>query len=384
MTGLLQSIPPMRTMDSVFDPSYYRQVPPDWLAVSTDVQGSTQAVEQGRLKAVNFVGASAIAALKNQCAPDEIFFQFGGDGAMALIPPHHAEGARRALARTRSFTRREYGLPLRVGMVAVGEIERRGGRILVGRYEPSPGNAFGMFEGGGMDMLEQAVKGRGNAELTALSLIPEDMDDGEPPDLTGLSCRVAPLQSVRGQVIALLVQGEIDHGALYHDLCRLADCVETGLRAASPANIRHGWTMAGARMEAKARRKGMPPGLSLARVVVECLVAKLIFVFMLPVGRFNPRRYVQELATNTDFARHDDTVAVVFDCPVDRLEPIRAYLDEREGRGELRYGLQVSSEAVMTCLVGDPMANRHVHFMDGGSGGYTMAAKRLKAALPPR
>ncbi len=376
---MFQSLPPMRTMASVFDGAYYRPAPSDWLAVSTDVRGSTAAVERGQLKAVNFVGASAIAALKNQCAPDEIAFQFGGDGAMALIPPQHAEGARRALARTRAFTAREYGLPLRVGMVPVAEIERRGGRILVGRYEPSPGNAFGMFEGGGMDMLEQAVKGRGDAELTALSEIPEAADDGEPPDLSGLSCRVAPLRSRRGRVIALLVQGGIDHGELYGDLCRLADSVETGLRVAHPANIRHGWTMAGAAMEAKARKGRGPLAPWMIRVMVECVAAKLLFRFMLPVGRFDPRRYFRELATNTDFVRHDDTVAVVFDCPADGIAAIQAYLDQREGRGELRYGIQVSDEAVMTCLVADPLANRHVHFLDGGSGGYTMAAKRLKA-----
>lgn len=382
MSNLFASLPPMRAMSDVFDDRLYQPVPSDWIAISTDVQGSTQAVEQGRQKEVNFIGASAIAALKNACAPDDIAFQFGGDGAMALAPPARFEQARRVLARARGFARREYGLTLRVGAAPVSAVEDLGGRILVGRYEPSPGNAFGMFEGGGMDILEQAVKGRGDSGLARLCAIPEDLDDGEPPDLTGLSCRVAPLQSVRGQVIALLVQGEIDHGELYHDLCRLTDSVESGLRAAFPANIRHGWTMAGAVMEAKARKGRGFLALTALRVVIECMVARLIFRFMLRVGRFDPHRYVRELATNTDFVRHDDTVAAVFDCPSERVEAVVAYLDGRERRGELRYGIQISDVAVMTCLVANPMENRHVHFMDGGGGGYTMASKRLKAAAP--
>ena len=33
----------------------------------------------------------------------------------------------------------------------------------------------------------------------------------------------------------------------------------------------------------------------------------------------------------------------------------------------------------MTCLVASADDNRHVHFIDGGDGGYTQAATQLKA-----
>lgn len=368
---------PMRDLPHVFDQSYYHPVPGDWLAVSTDVEGSTAAVERGDQKLVNFVGASAVAALRNLCLPEDLPFQFGGDGAMVLVPPEKAEAARVELARARAFARREYGLPLRVGAAPVAAVERAGGRILVGRFEPSPGNSFGMFAGGGMEVLELAVKERGDSELARLARIPEDLDDGEPPDLTGLSCRWEPLATRRGAVVALLVVGDRDHGRLYDDLCRLSHSEATGLRVASPENLRPGWPGRSVLWEARAGRSFLR---GLIKAVGEALLVKIITLLNFPVGGFDPVRYRAETAANTAFVKHDDTLAVVFDCPTEAAEDIRAYLDGREARGDLRYGLHVSDTALMTCLVGDVTAGRHVHFMDGGGGGYTMAAKRLKAA----
>ena len=381
---MFEMLKSMKNVTNVFEDSYYQSVPPDWLAVSTDVQGSTTAVEKGQQKTVNFVGASAIAALRNLCAPLDLPFQFGGDGAMALVPPAHAAEALRVLARARGFARREFQMSLRVGAAPVGAINRAGGTVLVGRYEPSPGNPFGMFSGGGMDMLELAIKERGDADLARLARIPEDLDDGEPPDLTGLSCRWEPLASLRGAVIALLVVGDKNHCRLYRDLCRLSDSVETGLRVASPENLNPGWPGEGTMIEARLGRGQGGVWRRWLDVAAQTVLVKLMYVFGMSLGGFDPERYREEAATNTAFVKHDDTLAVVFDCPTDRVEALRAYLDEREAAGDLRYGLQISDQALMICMVGNAAEGRHVHFMDGGSGGYTYAAKRLKAAAAVR
>jgi len=39
--------------------------------------------------------------------------------------------------------------------------------------------------------------------------------------------------------------------------------------------------------------------------------------------------------------------------------------------------------ALMTCLVTSTADSLHVHFVDGGGGGYTNAAKKLKSPRPP-
>ncbi len=80
-----------------------------------------------------------------------------------------------------------------------------------------------------------------------------------------------------------------------------------------------------------------------------------------------------------DFARSDDNLYMVFDCPENRIESVRAFLTERAAKGELRFGMSLSDHAVMTCLVVSVMDGRHVHFVDGGDGGYTRAATAFKA-----
>ena len=42
--------------------------------------------------------------------------------------------------------------------------------------------------------------------------------------------------------------------------------------------------------------------------------------------------------------------------------------------------MDVADTALMTCLVSSAEAGLHVHFVDGGDGGYTNAAKQMKAA----
>lgn len=377
--NFFEALKPSKSMAEALADARPAPAPDDWRLVVTDVEGSTAAIEAGRHKTVNFVGAAAIAALKNLCAPESIPYQFGGDGATLMVPPEHAEAARVALARTRGFAKREYNLGLRVAEAPVAALRARGRDVLVARYEPLPGNDFAIFAGGGVDLLEKAMKRRGAPDLVAASDIPPELDDGEPPDLTGLSCRWSPLQSRRGKMVALIVCGDIDHGALYHQLGRLVG-VPKGeeLRALNRENLKGRWPPTTLMLEARARRGKKSLFVTTALLLLETLIARIVMGFGLPVGGFDPAKYVEEITRNTGFARFDHTFATVFDCPVDRIPLIRAHLS---ARADLTFGLHVSDEALMTCLVTSPTQGLHVHFLDGGDGGYTSASKELKRGL---
>ena len=52
-------------------------------------------------------------------------------------------------------------------------------------------------------------------------------------------------------------------------------------------------------------------------------------------------------------------------------------LDEMENAKEIIYGIFVSDQSVISCYVRDRNA-QHIHFIDGGNGGYTKAAILLK------
>ena len=255
----------MRAPDGVFDPRFYVPAPADWLLAVSDIQGSTAAVAAGQHSDVNFAAAAMIAALTNLCG--RIPYQFGGDGAVALIPPDFADTARRALIQTRSFAKREFGLTLRIGLVTVQTLLDRNAAVMVGRYEPSPGNAYALFLGDGVEQLERAVKGRGDSELERLAVIAAE-DDTDAPDLTGLSCRWTPLRSARGRMVSLVVRGA-DHGELHASLTKLVGVA--ALNAASAANLQARWPPKGLVREAKARRHGTSLFRAILKVAFEDL-----------------------------------------------------------------------------------------------------------------
>ena len=361
-----------------FDSAKYHAAPGDWVLVVTDIVDSTVAIANGQHKTVNFVAAMAIGALKNLCAPLPVPFLFGGDGSVVMVPPRHAVAARLALARVRGFAQREFGLVLRIGLAPVSTLRQFGSDVLVGRFEPTPGNSFGVFLGGGVAMLETAVRGRGDPALVALVAIPMQVDDGAPVDLAGLSCRWNPLQSGRGRMVTLILQGAADPGAIHAHVMQLA-----GQGAdAQPVRLdtlRMGWPTKGFMLEARVARGSGPLWKSMLKVLLETLIARLFFLVRRPLGGFNPDQYLDEVTTNTDFCKHDDTVSFVIDCPLDGIARIRSYLDLQMAAGTMRYGMNVSETALMTCVVTSPSQSLHVHFVDGGDGGYTSAAKTMKA-----
>ncbi len=374
-TSFYDTLAPIRSAAGALEEGHYVPAPSHWWLAFSDIRGSTDAVAAGRHADVNFAAAAMIAALVNLCGA--IPYQFGGDGAVALVPPEDAAAARQVLARTRGFAARAFGLDLRIAMVQVAALAERGAAVLVGRYEPSPGSAYAVFRGGGIDLMERAAKGRGDPALAALAAIGDAEDDGAAPDLTGLSCRWTPVKAARGRMVALVLRCA-DHGAVHAALARIAGV--PSLNAVSPGALKPRWPPKGLLREAQARRGSRPLALVTVAIALETLFAYVVMRFRLRLGSFDATRYIGEVeAGAVDFARADESLSVVFDCPAGRVDAVRAYLDERAQSGTLRYGMHVSDHAVMTCLVVSPTDGRHTHFVDGGDGGYTRAATRLKA-----
>ena len=89
---------------------------------------------------------------------------------------------------------------------------------------------------------------------------------------------------------------------------------------------------------------------------------------------------------NTDFQKYDGMLRLVLDVTIEQAAEIDAYLHREHAAGRLNYGAHISKEALMTCVVFSLQDSRHIHFIDGGDGGFALAATDLKrqiAGLPP-
>ena len=382
-SGFFAGLPLLATSRDTFDPGQYRPAPDDWEVAVTDIVDSTGAIANGRHKTVNFVAATGIAALRNLCAPIRIPFLFGGDGAVVMVPPEFATKARIELARVRGMAARDFELTMRVGLAPVKEIRRLGRDVLVGRYEPTPGNSFGVFLGGGVGLLEDSIRGRGSNDLAALADVPAALDDGAPVDLEGLSCRWDTLHSARGAMLTLILQGGADLSDVHARVAALAG-PDAQTRPVSQDTLKLRWPPPDFMLEARARRRGGSLVLWACRVLIDSLVVRFLLARAKPTGKFDPQRYRAEMVTNTDFCKHDETVCLVIDCPRAAIEAIKSYLEQVAPARGIRYGIHVSQTALMTCLVTSAADSLHVHFVDGGAGGYTSASLSLKSAAKER
>ena len=102
----------------------YEPVPDDWTVMIADVQGSTRAIDEGRYKDVNMVGAASITAVLNICGKIEVPFVFGGDGGTVAVPRALRNAAGDALIGLQAISQAVFGLSLRVGAIPVADLRR--------------------------------------------------------------------------------------------------------------------------------------------------------------------------------------------------------------------------------------------------------------------
>ncbi len=347
-----------------------------------DIESSTEAIAAGHYKRVNMIGAGVIVAVLNACPEIALPYVFGGDGATLLIPPRLKPVVVDALRRTRHFADSAFGLRLRIGIVPLSELKRRGAEVRIAKYQLSPGNDLAMFAGHGVALAERLVKDPADDSYR----LPASEED-DPPDLEGLSCRWEPLTSARGTMLTVLVNGSAGgsaENALYSEVVAKIESILASDANPSPAterSLRQKWPPSGARLEALATGGKRGFWRALRRVYVETFIYLVFQKFNLSAGGFNARRYTEELRSNTDFRKFDDMLRMVLDCSEEEAARIEDYLAGQRAQGRLAYGLHRSEQALMTCVVFSLAESRHVHFIDGADGGYALAALQLKAQM---
>jgi hypothetical protein len=224
------NLPSFTRFADVADPLRFVPAPEGWRVYCCDVVNSTQAIREGRYKAVNMMGAACIMAAINAARGTELAYVFGGDGATILAPDWLAPAVDRALTRTRRLARDEFNLVMRVGSVSLGEIRSRGADVRVAMFELSPGNRVAMFTGGGAALADRLVKCDDNGAYVIPDL------DSQRPDLKGLSCRWEMLAARHGCmmcVLAYAIPEQVDARARIYGA--LIAGIEQALCAGRPA-----------------------------------------------------------------------------------------------------------------------------------------------------
>lgn len=375
------AIAPFDRFEEVADEARFHPLPAGWWVGTADVVNSTTAIAQGRYKAVNVVGASVIAGVSNAVGRKPFPFVFGGDGAAFAVPGAWRDDAAKALAAARVWAQEEVGLSLRAALVPVADIRAAGHDVAVARFRVAPDLAYAMFAGGGIAWAEAEMKG-GRNEVAPAS-------PGARPDLTGLSCRFRPIESVRGEVVSLLVRPRdgappAEFAALVR---RILDIVGGAERGGSPVPVEGPtvvWPPRNLGLEVRTTRGRRPAVLWGAFILAQHGALRLALALGAKIGTLDPRVYRRETASNTDFRKYDDGLKLTVECTPDLVARLDVVLERAAAEGVADHGMHRQSAALMTCFVPDPFAKDHMHFVDGAAGGYAKAAEMLKAAMARR
>lgn len=365
--------------EGVTDSTNYRPLPDGWLLAVADIVSSTKAIASGHYKSVNMAGASVISAVLNALDKGDYPFVFGGDGALVAIPPSGEARVRQALAAVRAWVKEELQLDLRTALVPMSAVRGEGLDVMVARFNPSEYVSYAMFFGGGTSWAERQMKA-GNFIVEAAA--PEAR-----PDLTGLSCRWNPIKAHNGEIVSIIaVPGNSGNSAKFQQL--VADIIAISReqsRDAHPVPV-EGPTPSlifdGADIEARASAAPADRWRRKLAVSLQIVAVYILDKFGLRVATFDAKVYRRDLAANSDFRKFDDGLKMTIDVDAAQLSRIEARLRQAEAEGICRYGLHRQDSALMTCFVPTPLMRDHMHFIDGASGGYAMAAMALRGKQP--
>lgn len=368
------TLPTFTAFSGVADEHNYKPVPEDWSLATADIVSSTGAIARGEYKAVNMAGVSVISSVLNALDHGNVPFVFGGDGALLAIPPDAVALTREALAQTQVWVKEDLGLDLRAAIVPMSDIRAQGLDVRVARFQASPHVTYAMFSGGGANWAEAQMK----AGKYAVPAAPP----GSRPDLTGLSCRWDPIAAKNGEIVSIIVTPV--NGERGAEFSRLVDdiigIVGSEDQAGLPVPRKFGFPPKGLNYEALATRRGSLLARKLY-ILAESLAGWLVFRTNTKVGRFDAAVYKVDVARNTDFRKFDDGLKLTVDIGPERVARLETRLAEAGRQGLCRYGLHRQNSALMTCFVPNPFARDHFHFIDGGAGGYAMAAANMKAMV---
>lgn len=383
-----QDLPAFTKFSDLTDESFYKELPDDWSVVVADVIGSTKAIQEGRYKDVNIVGAASIMAILNAVRPLAVPYVFGGDGATVCVPQSSLPRVREAAVTSQRLAEEEFQLSLRVGIVPTAEVRALGANVLTAKYRVSPNIHQAMFVGGGLSCAENLVK---SPEHGAHYQV-QRADASPRGTFHGLECRWENVPSAHGEIICLLVSARTDDlaraRAIYRDAIERIETIYGEAHACHPVHRKEMSLTDDPKAlsrEVRVRSNGHSAlfrWLYARWQALQVRIGRQLMRRGIRLGGTDWGTYQDVLVANTDFRKFDDMLRMVLSGTAAQRDELVRYLEACLGRGDLHFGIHTSPSSMLTCLIFD-YAGDHLHFVDGTDGGYAVAAQMLKAQQRP-
>lgn len=359
----------------------FEAVPDSWSVLMFDIIGSTKAIARGGYKQVNMVGAMCVVSALRFFNRNDIPFVFGGDGATLLIPTDLIEDYKIAVRAVMERSRQEFGLDIRVGYVSVSEIRKLGSDVLLRKEPVARSFARSDLLGGGLDLAESLIKANKSPAQMIESV---DHDSANKLDLDGLECRWEPIRSSRGVFLSVIVKPRDWRPEKAEPIFQSVLDLLGPLMKIDPQQLKVTMNPMGVVDEIRAHGGGMLSAWDFIKKITWTWIKTLYgrYAMANKVSRAGVLwgNYQAEAVKNTDAIKIDDALRFVVDLPFEAADRLEAFLSQLEKDRKIHFAFHKSTTAQLTCFV-STHKDDHIHFIDGGSGGYSSAAKILKAKI---
>jgi len=353
----------------------FSKVPAGWHIVITDITGSTDAVLGGRHEDVNLIATGSIVSVLNIAYGMDITvpFFFGGDGATFIVPPVLIGKVMHALTLYKDNTLANFNLTLRAGTVPVAQVYAEGHEIHIAKFSSSATFYIPIVLGNGLNCAEKIIKGK---DYMYSGLAAHDTL----LDLSGMQCRwdkIPPPADKEEIVTLLIIAQEVSQQAVVFKrvLERMEDLYGSPEKrqpiSVDSLKLKTTFSKLGNEMRAKL---GKIQVLELFKAWVISLYGYIYFKTR------KGKDYLRSLVEMSDTLVIDGRINTVITGTATQRAKLQKLLDTMERDGAIIYGMHVSGASIMSCYVRN-LEDGHIHFVDGSEGGYTQAARMLKAKL---
>jgi hypothetical protein len=362
----------------IMQDSNYCLIPNDWYVIVSDIKDSTKAIEKGMYKQVNFVAALTIIGILNIDKEEDFPYVFGGDGASLLIPPSLLEKSKKVLIEASKKAKEAFDLELRIGVINIKEIEKRGSFIEIAKLEITKDYTQAIIRGNGLELAEELLK----KEYETFK-IQDDLKNTYTANFDGLECRWEDIKTPKDETISILIKSinQKDSNEIYTNCIKNIEKIAGNYEQRNPIkeidqlNLSFNPMVLNAEASIFSKNK-IGKIFTILRLAFENLLGFILMKYS--IGQWG--KYKQRIIRTTDTEKFDDMLRMVISTDTNQTKKLEEYLENLFLKRNIVYGIHKSDSALMTCLIFQ-RHGKHIHFVDSSKGGYALAAKELKNRL---
>lgn len=359
--------------DLLGDHSNFQQVPEDWYVLVADIIDSTTAVNNGHHNEVNLVATGCVIAVlnlaENECG--SVPFFFGGDGATFLIPPQIKDRALSVLEKHNRNSRKNFGFELSIGFYQVAKLYQDNIELKIAKAKVSSTLVIPVILGQGLQIAENIIKSKPDNSSILI--------DDTPLNLQGMECKWDKVDPPKqeNEVLSLIISGcgNTDFSKVYSQIMDQIDSIYGLAGERKPISVNK------LKIKLSCQRINNEMKTKIGKWALPVFLKNFMINSVGPLYLRNSkvgRNYLSQLVELSDNLTLDGRINTVITGNKAQRETLFIFLDELEQKGLIKYGFHISRESIMSCYVKDLKTNDHIHFVDGGDGGYTKAANVLK------